>query len=251
MVIHLCWNLYASTAVDRRQKFIELCLCLGQVPSQSEIPGLEKKLSGLAIQHLLSLSHDTLSLERLTQDWMSACRFIGTDLEELDDAETGESLIVYFGMWSEEYDRGGLLRLFTNLHALGAAADFALEAAGAIFNSLTNIIPDGNERGTRSNVGIAAYWLALGLNEARESGALHVSAGNGHEFAYRGSFVDQDLWASLEFLDTVIANGIDVHPDSIFDTYEGRALHDWFRYNDLKGMEGYTGGARLRIGLGH
>ena len=76
---------------------------------------------------------------------------------------------------------------------------------------------------------MATKLLALSLYNARQSGALHTSAEDGHEYAYRGYFVGPDLCASLKFIDTIISNCIEAHPDSIFDTYDGWTVYDYVR----------------------
>ena len=124
------------------------------------------------------------------------------------------------------YDRVGLLD-----GQEAAVVDIILGATRVVFNSLMNITANEDKWDTRINVSIAAVHL---IKAARNLGRLHTSAGGGHEFAYRGFFVGRGVWASLKFLDTIIANGIDTYPDSIFDTYNGGTLYDWFWDHDLE-----------------
>lgn len=173
--------------------------------------------------------YDAQSPEQWVLDYISLCPLIGIDFQELDDVKTREALFHDWGFWSGQSD--GLLRTFLDWDGQdipSTVVDRVLKCAGAMVNSVTTTISNGTERGTSTNIGFATFWLVLNLTKASESGALHRSAGDGHAFAYRGYFVDQNLWATLKFLDTIISNDIDAHPDSIFGTYRGWTVYYWF-----------------------
>ncbi|KAI2609247.1 hypothetical protein GGR54DRAFT_632994 [Hypoxylon sp. NC1633] len=150
------------------------------------------------------------------QGWVSVCQLVEFDFNLPGEPTFLEMVICQFSSdiyWKSLQDKRfwhpGLNEIFD-----------------AIVRKKIGISNSGHEMDIA--VACAAHHLWVIFREAYKDSLLVHCPSTTLSVPYRGYYTHPEVAQRFEFLEHVISKGIPQRPDSIFDTYYGRTISDWF-----------------------